>query len=459
VWSLWAGAPNREFWRSQSVEGETVGYLSELRGVAALFGIAILGIALLGHGRQTLEKQNQQITEACQLANRLADEAKAASRAKSEFLANMSHEIRTPINGVIGMTDQLAEMKLTNEQRDIVETLRYSSDSLLELINNLLDLSKIEAGQMRLEMLPMDLRTCIKAVVAAHRHSAAKNGTQLTSDVPDELPYVMGDHTRIVQILNNLVGNAVKFTHHGTITVTCMALTRDNGELRFRLEVADTGIGIPYESQARIFDSFEQADKSTTRRFGGTGLGLAITKRLANQMGGAVGLTSEPGVGSLFFVQFVLEETDQSPAEHIDVPGKIGHPEVDLTGTRVLVVEDNAVNQKVIVRLLNLLHCEVIVADTGKEALEALALSDFDVVLMDCQMPVMDGFEATRLIRAGAGRKPRVPIVALTASALTQDREKCLQAGMDDFLSKPIRSADLRPVLERWVKSESKAAA
>jgi signal transduction histidine kinase/CheY-like chemotaxis protein len=457
-WSLWAGVPNSEFWARPSVVGEKSRYLTELVGAALIYTIAIVAVILFGHGRKALEERNKQITESFKLATRLAEEANKANKAKSEFLANMSHEIRTPINGVIGMTDQLAEMQLSSEQREIVETLSYSSEALLQLINNCLDLSKIEAGQLRVEVLPMDLTECLKSVVASHMTAAAARKVELSLAVPEELPYVLGDHLRMSQVLNNLIGNAIKFTEQGSVKVRCIQTHQVAGKIGLRLEVADTGIGIPLQAQDKIFESFEQADNSTTRRFGGTGLGLAIAKRLVSEMGGKIVLQSEPGLGSTFSVDLQLETSVIAPSAQRSAPA-INPAPISLAGTSVLVVEDNLVNRKVVLRLLESLECKAVVVENGQDAIEALPHGNFDVVLMDCQMPVMDGYEATRRIRSEGGAYSRVPIIALTASVLAQDRERCLLSGMDDFLCKPIRAAELRRALERLVTTELKLVA
>ena len=458
-WLLWASTPNSDFWHSQSVTEEHSRYLSELRGAAMFFAIAIAAVFLASYNRQALNARNLELSASYELATRLAREADAANKAKSAFLANMSHEIRTPINGVIGMSDQLATTPLSPEQADIVETLRYSSDVLLDLINNCLDLSKIEAGQMRFENLPFDLSESIKGIVSSLLPAANQKGIKLSSHIPDHFPGVVGDRVRLGQVLNNLVGNAVKFTEKGSVTVSVQALSEVGDQLRLRLEVTDTGIGIPEDAQARIFDSFEQADTSTTRRYGGTGLGLAITKHLVDQMGGHIGVVSHPGEGATFFVDLLLERASDSL---IGDPGNSNQPEaptIDLTGARILVVDDNEVNRRVVLHMLKDFQCVAVTAENGQGAIEALKREAFDAVLMDCQMPVMDGFEATRLIRSDSRDYAAIPIIALTASALVQDRERCLECGMNDFLCKPIRRPELRLMLERWVVREDRKAA
>lgn len=362
--------------------------------------------------------------------------ADSASRAKSEFLATMSHEIRTPLNGVLGMTAvMLGDGGLTPPVREGLFTIQQSGATLLAVLNDILDFSKIESGKLELERAPIDLRADLAAVaslldgVAKDRHNAFE------VSVADEVPtWLVGDPVRVRQVVLNLASNALKFTTSGRVTVSARAV---DGQLQ--LLVADTGIGMTQEVLQRLFRPFSQADASTTRRYGGTGLGLAIVQRLVEAMRGTVTATSAPGQGSVFTVTLPLERTEAPPVKH-EKSSTIGRR------LRVLVAEDNAINQRVALRLLEQLGHQVVVASNGLEALTEVDAQTFDAVLMDCHMPVMDGFETTRALRA---RSKHLPIFALTASSLPEERARCLECGMDDVLTKPVRRDDLEALLSR----------
>jgi len=371
--------------------------------------------------------------------------ADSASRAKSEFLANMSHEIRTPLNGVLGTLELLAESELKPAQREWVDTVRSSGTHLLTLLSDVLDVSKIEAGKVVLEHAPFDLR---RLLVELQRHfapTAAAKGLSLACDVASDVPSALvGDATRVRQVLFNLVGNALKFTERGVVTLCGIARQHIGDQLELELRVRDTGIGIAPERLDAIFDKFTQADASTTRRFGGSGLGLSIARDLARLMGGDVRVHSELGRGSEFVVTLRVARA----AEHADA----GLNAPLRPGLRVLVAEDNPVNWRVTQALLEKLACSTSHAATGAEAVRAAQAHAFDVILMDCQMPELDGFEATRAIRAAPGPNARTPILALTANALAGDEQRCHAAGMDDYLAKPVRREELEALLAKWTQ-------
>jgi signal transduction histidine kinase/HPt (histidine-containing phosphotransfer) domain-containing protein len=397
------------------------------------------------------------------LAKVRLEAAEAASRAKSQFLANMSHEIRTPMSGILGMSELLLQTPLSDKQHRFAKAVHSSGTALLEIINDILDFSKAEASKLELERIRFDLRKTVKEVMELFVESAHGKAIELVCDLSDSIPPVFkGDPVRLRQILINLVSNAVKFTDRGQVVVTVAIAEDSPSHATLRFEVQDSGIGIEEAAHAKIFEAFSQADGSTTRKYGGTGLGLAIVKQLVHCMEGTVGVRSVLGEGATFWFTARLEkvlgqtrEGQQKRAERketsqADAAPRI--PEKVLAGTKILMAEDNPVIRDVAIEMLRVMGCDVDAVEQGQEAVAAVQARRYDLVLLDCQMPVMDGLAASQAIRAGErGSNRHVPIVALTASAMKGDRERCLEAGMDDYLSKPFTQATLQDIVCRWV--------
>jgi signal transduction histidine kinase/CheY-like chemotaxis protein/HPt (histidine-containing phosphotransfer) domain-containing protein len=398
------------------------------------------------HG-ELLEERIRQRTEDLEKATRTA---LASSQAKSEFLANMSHELRTPMNGLLGMLDVVLDSKLEAEQKEHLEIAQRSAYSLLALLNDILDLSKVEAGKMMIERIPYNVRTVLEDCVKSFQARASQKGIPVLFEVDPMAPTdVMGDPLRIRQMAANLLSNAVKFTEHGWVSLRLSA-TQSAGAWTMHIAVSDTGPGIEPDKLTSIFEKFTQADGSITRKYGGTGLGLAIIKRLAEMQEGDVKVESAVGRGSKFTVSL--------PCERVEAPAaspEVSHPAIPADKeapamVRLLLVEDNLVNQKVVTAILRKKGYRIEVANDGREALAKLegSAQGYDVVLMDVQMPVMDGLETTRTIRRNS-QWHHLPVIAMTAHAMNGDRERCLQAGMDSYISKPIQPAHLIATIEK----------
>ncbi|UVK87049.1 response regulator [Pseudomonas sp. B21-051] len=400
---------------------------------------------------QALEQASREQHQAMAQLIQTREEAEKANNAKSDFLAMMSHELRTPMNGVLGMLQLLETTDMTEEQIEYAALASESTEHLLKVINDILDFSRIERSELELEHIPFNLADLIGACAQSFQHSAVQRGLDLNLRIPEDMRalQVQGDPTRIRQILVNLVGNALKFTERGRVSIEAQWQALDHELLWFTCSVRDSGIGISPESLELMFNAFQQADSSISRRYGGTGLGLPIARTLAERMGGTLRAQSEEGLGSVFTLEIPLalyKKTLPQLAPPRAASGN-GHGE----GRNVLLVEDNPVNQTVIEAMLRSLGFTVSVATDGAQAVRSAEGNDYEVILMDCRLPIIDGYEATRQIRLLPGRG-EVPIIALTANALQGDRETCLSAGMNDYLAKPFKRNDLQQILQRWVQ-------
>jgi signal transduction histidine kinase/CheY-like chemotaxis protein len=422
--------------------------------------VFVLGTGRAREHRLVRAKTHELAAEVERTAN-ARDEAVEASNSKSVFVATVSHELRTPLSGVIGTAELLLDTELKPDQREYAEIMRSSSEGLLVVINDILDYSKIEAGKLDLDPSSFAVSEMVAESCALLLLVAREKGIRLEVESDADLPgWLYGDASRLRQVLINLLANAVKFTTEGQVTVHVSA-TRDGESSRLRVEVSDTGIGIDAATLARLFQPFTQAEGSTARRYGGTGLGLTISARLIELMGGTIGATSTPGVGSSFWFEVTLRPVDHAgqPTQAQERFSVLGERDAagNLTDAAplVLVAEDNPVNQMLAVRQLDQCGYRTEVVANGHEALEATAHASYAAVLMDCQMPEMDGYDASRQIRNRERTGEHLPIVATTAHSMSGDRDKCLAAGMDEYLSKPIRTIELRDTLARAIASSA----